>query len=75
MTENPEAEEIDDGMRTISDEEWDNPKPLEGKALQTHQENVMNVRKLVISFAIFKIGFLVLVAAILWKFFGHGAHH
>jgi hypothetical protein len=64
------TETNDDEMRTISDEEWDNPKPLEGKALETHQENVTNLRKLVVSFVIFKIGFLALVAVLVWKFFG-----
>jgi hypothetical protein len=66
MTTNPPE------PRAISDEEWDNPKPLTGKDLEIHQQNVMNVRKLVMSFAIAKIGILALVAVILWKFFGDG---
>lgn len=57
---------------TISDEEWDNPKPLEGEKLRQHQENVLFIRNLVIKFAIAKIGILTLIAVILWKFFGHG---
>lgn len=60
--------------KSISDEEWNNPKPLEGEDLKTHQENVLRVRKLVVSFAIAKIGILSLVAVILWKFFGNGRH-
>lgn len=58
--------------RAISDEEWDNPKPLTGKDLEIHQQNILNVRKLVMSFAIAKIGILTLAAVIMWKFFGHG---
>lgn len=57
---------------TISDEEWDNPPPLTGEKLRTHQENMANVRNLVVKFTIAKIGVLTLVAVILWKFFGHG---
>lgn len=59
---------------TISDEEWDNPKPLEGERLKTHQDNVMMVRNLVIKFAIAKVGVLTLIAVVLWKFYGNGRH-
>ncbi|KAF0095091.1 MAG: hypothetical protein FD128_2615, partial [Hyphomonadaceae bacterium] len=38
MTETPTE------PRAISDEEWDNPKPLTGKDLEIHQQNVLNVR-------------------------------
>lgn len=60
---------------TISDEEWENPKPLTGEKLKQHQENVQLVRSLVIKFAIAKIGILTLIAVVLWKFFGDGKGH
>ncbi len=60
--------------KSISDEDWDNPKPLSKEDMAIHQQNIMNVRKLVVSFTIAKIGFLALTAAILWRFFGDGRH-
>ncbi len=69
------SEETKSPHPTISDEEWDNPKPLTGEKLKQHQANVEMVRSMVIKFAIAKIGVLTLIAVVLWKFFGNGKGH
>ena len=74
MCQNQLPETSGEKMRAIGDEEWDNPKPLSEEDMAIHQQNVMNVRKLVMSFAIAKIGLLTLAAVIMWKFFGNGRH-
>ena len=70
-----QTDDVAPEMRTISDEEWENPPPLEGKNLEIHNKNVLNVRRLVVSFAIAKVGLLSLIAVVLWKFFGDGRGH
>ncbi len=53
----------------ISDEEWDNPKPLSEADLKLHQENTARMIKYLKAFLIAKIGILTLIAVILYKFF------
>lgn len=70
-----ENQEIENpAMRAISDEEWNNPKPLEGKDLELHKQNIHHAKKMLMSFVIAKIGILTLIAVVLWKFFGHHKH-
>ena len=52
----------------------DDPRPrLTREERAIHDQNVARLRRLLISFTIFKIGLLALVAALVWRFLGPGA--